>query len=334
MNRKIIGILGLTGLMLTGCASPEVETEQTMIGAYSLNEIMQDNGQKIEKHFQNEGEDGVLDINAIVDIPNTSLKEGVIQSKEWDISMLKNVLCPETDMILEKNSQSDYMRYIGGATYNDLNYDTYIEISKSDNSLVYCNYKLDAYFVNAGFELRNQSDWTESEQKFVREMEENSIDLYSKLGIEAEVENTDLTVTNGKKYCSIKMLRTLDGCPWLDAGGEPIGDTIQIAEPGINGLSLSEQYTIEDAKEASVLSIDEIMQIIDMGVKNGNIHTYIVEDKGFDYTIQSIRMGYMTEIEDGAMHFFPVWYFQCKLGEKGITLLALDARNGAVAYMG
>ena len=58
------------------------------------------------------------------------------------------------------------------------------------------------------------------------------------------------------------------------------------------------------------------------------------EEKGFDYTIQSIRMGYMTQIEDGAMHFFPVWYFQCKLGEKGITLLALDARNGAVIYMG
>ena len=65
-----------------------------------------------------------------------------------------------------------------------------------------------------------------------------------------------------------------------------------------------------------------------------NIHTYIMEEKGFDYTIQSIRMGYMTQIEDGAMHFFPVWYFQCKLGEKGITLLALDARNGAVIYMG
>ena len=58
------------------------------------------------------------------------------------------------------------------------------------------------------------------------------------------------------------------------------------------------------------------------------------EEKGFDYTIQSIRMGYMTQIEGGAMHFFPVWYFQCKLGEKGITLLALDARNGAVIYMG
>ena len=47
---------------------------------------MQDNGRKIEKHFQNEGEDGVLDINAVVDIPDISLKEGVIQSKEWDIS--------------------------------------------------------------------------------------------------------------------------------------------------------------------------------------------------------------------------------------------------------
>ena len=58
------------------------------------------------------------------------------------------------------------------------------------------------------------------------------------------------------------------------------------------------------------------MQIIDDGVKERNIHTYIMEEKGFDYTIQSIRMGYMTQIEDGAMHFFPVWYFQCKLGEK------------------
>ena len=104
MNRKIIGILGLVGLVLTGCAAPEVETEQTMMGSYSSDEIMQDNGRKIEKHFQNEGEDGVLDINAVVDIPDISLKEGVIQSKEWDISMLENVLCPGTDMILEQNS--------------------------------------------------------------------------------------------------------------------------------------------------------------------------------------------------------------------------------------
>ena len=122
MNRKIIGILGLVGLVLTGCAAPEVETEQTMMGSYSSDEIMQDNGRKIEKHFQNEGEDGVLDINAVVDIPDISLKEGVIQSKEWDISMLENVLCPGTDMILEQNSQSDYTRYIGGAAYNDLDY--------------------------------------------------------------------------------------------------------------------------------------------------------------------------------------------------------------------
>ena len=55
MNRKIIGILGLVGLVLTGCAAPEVETEQTMMGSYSSDEIMQDNGRKIEKHFQNEG---------------------------------------------------------------------------------------------------------------------------------------------------------------------------------------------------------------------------------------------------------------------------------------
>ena len=257
MNRKIIGILGLVGLVLTGCAAPEVETEQTMMGSYSSDEIMQDNGRKIEKHFQNEGEDGVLDINAVVDIPDISLKEGVTQSKEWDISMLENVLCPGTDMILEQNSQSDYTRYIGGSAYNDLDYDIYFEISKLDNSLTYCNYKLDDYFVNEEFELVKETEWTESEQNFVKKMEENSLDLYSKLGIEAEVANTDLTVSNEKQYCSVKMLRTLDGCSWLDAGGEPVCDTIQIAEPGINVLSVAEQYTTKDVKEASVLSIDE-----------------------------------------------------------------------------
>ena len=45
-------------------------------------------------------------------------------------------------------------------------------------------------------------------------------------------------------------------------------------------MSVAEQYTTKDVKEASVLSIDEIMQIIDDGVKNGNIHTYIMEEKG------------------------------------------------------
>ena len=155
----------------------------------------------------------------------------------------------------------------------------YIEISKLDNSLTYCNYKLDDYFVNEEFELVKETEWTESEQNFVKKMEENSLDLYSKLGIEAEVANTDLTVSNEKQYCSVKMLRTLDGCSWLDAGGEPVCDTIQIAEPGINVLSVAEQYTTKDVKEASVLSIDEIMQIIDDGVKNGNIHTYIMEEK-------------------------------------------------------
>ena len=49
MNRKIIGILGLVGLVLTGCAAPEVETEQTMMGSYSSDEIMQDNGRKMKE---------------------------------------------------------------------------------------------------------------------------------------------------------------------------------------------------------------------------------------------------------------------------------------------
>ena len=37
MNRKIIGILGLVGLVLTGCAAPEVETEQTMMVVHQRN---------------------------------------------------------------------------------------------------------------------------------------------------------------------------------------------------------------------------------------------------------------------------------------------------------
>ena len=201
MNRKIIGILGLVGLVLTGCAAPEVETEQTMMGSYSSDEIMQDNGRKIEKHFQNEGEDGVLDINAVVDIPDISLKEGVIQSKEWDISMLENVLCPGTDMILEQNSQSDYTRYIGGAAYNDLDYDIYFEISKLDNSLTYCNYKLDDYFVNEEFELVKETEWTESEQNFVKKMEENK---------KTEIYLRDVIMQNGYHNYTVKIFDNQD----------------------------------------------------------------------------------------------------------------------------
>lgn len=57
------------------------------------------------------------------------------------------------------------------------------EISKLDNSLTYCNYKLDDYFVNEEFELVKETEWTESEQNFVKKWKENSLDLLSKLGI-------------------------------------------------------------------------------------------------------------------------------------------------------
>ena len=53
--------------------------------------------------------------------------------------------------------------------------------------------------------------------KFCKENGRNSLDLYSKLGIEAEVANTDLTVSNEKTVLQCKNVKNfrwvfLAGC--------------------------------------------------------------------------------------------------------------------------
>ena len=330
MNRKIAGCVCFLIIFLVGCASPEAETEQPYEGLHSQSEVLKDNGRHVKLRVEAD-ETSAFIIDADVSISETALKQGIIQAEEWDIEGIADVLCSDIPLQPAEKNQPDYILYSGGDAYKDLPYDTALQICQLDGSLSYMNYRLDDYFTNSNYIIKRESEWTETDHILAGRMEDEAAALYEKLGLTAEIAQTELMTSGEGSYCIVKMARLLEDYPLLNATGYKVQDYIYAAECGINSIVFNMKYEEKDVTEVSVLSLDEVLTIVEKGVKEKSINAYAADNA--DDTVETISLAYMTEISDGALRFFPVWCFGADLDGYAVNYLLIDARDGSVVYM-
>lgn len=314
-------------LVLSGCVSNEKETEQVMAGTHIQSEIQKDNGRHVTMELKADGESGFR-VDADVVIPDSEIRQGILQAGEWDISKVTGILCPDVPVYPTQENQQGYILYKGGDTYKELDYDTALNISQLDGSLQFSNYKLDDYFVDGNYSMKDKAEWTDEERQLVQNLEQQAADIFIQIGLESQLKHTELFAAGHKAYCMIRTVRCMDGYLLMNDDGTMIYDSMFIAECGINEMNISCIYEAQDAASVSVLSLDEILEIVEEGVKKKNINPYMVN------AINRIELVYMTEIKDGALRFFPAWCFIEELdGVFDVTVLCIDARNGAIAYL-
>ncbi len=147
----------------------------------------------------------------------------------------------------------------------------------------------------------------------MQELTEKASSVCEEFGMDVRLWYRDILVENGYYLAGIYMLSLLDSVPLVSDGF--ITSYCNLSDEGIAGMSFAGCFTKKNAQEVSVLSIDQLLKILEEKAGAGEI------DMGEEIT--SITLAYHMDFTNGT--FYPVW---CLYG--GTLDIQVDAQTGEI----
>lgn len=343
--------------LLSGCASAAMDTEAPLVmssaSEHPESEIGEDtlnltesasgsaaasqtpetlgNGRHISESFGDS--EYFFKVEADIYIPDVTIQQGTMKTKSIDVSLIEQYLCDGQTLIesLYKNPENgiSYTEYIydGNSVENDLDYDiNYIPALPDIPGIAkFDDFRLDSELSGTGFMPVNRSDWSDEQEQFVDNMSAQCQQLFTNLGIEAQVGDIWLETGASNDCCTVFLNTLVDGLPLIHTN-QFLQSSVRIGIPGINNINFAGLFEVNQAEEVSILSIDEIMEVVRQGVEGNTINTYTEP-------IEDVRLAYMVNTE--TMEFYPVWCFCARVSGMDVILprLGINAQTGQVAFM-
>lgn len=332
MYKKVCFVIIIFFLIfLNGCASAELE-DSGNTGRYYIEELEKDNGRYINKAF---GSDKFyFKINASINLTNTELKEGRLKARALDKAMIEQILCDGESLEQGKleGDQSISANNVYVSKSKELNnpfgHDiVYFESQDSMGDAVFSNYKCDE---NTSITImKSKPDWTVEQQEFIGKMKARVEKVFSEIGLTGTYNYATLLSGTTNNSCLMFMNMYMDGLPLLEKDyGVNLQSSVNISNSGISQILFSGLLEIINSKEVPILSIDEVLEIIEQGVAEKSINTYSNE-------IVSIHLAYMVDRTDSDVSFYPVWCFDycTDINENLESIICINAQSGVVEYM-
>lgn len=355
LNRLLAAGLGLC-LLLGGCATPDEAllqagtelairetykkdaTDETSgngtdagSGASSV-DIHADNGRRITETYGS-GE-FVFQIDAQVIVPDADPQMGTMSVKNLDIALIEKYLC-NGEKLHETPTEQEEFLYTSDSneTGLDIGYDIGLHIYKQEpGTALYDNYKLDKYYVNDTQRSLSWQELNEEQKSVAMKIQDASIELMKNLGLETDPDYLWFIDNGEDDFCSISLCPLVDGYPVIQKDDYQYMDmSLMIGDRGVNGIQFRGLFEISDSEPVDILSLDEALMIVRKGVEEKNINTY--ED-----AISSIRLGYMLDMTDDQISFYPVWSFGYRYADWSYDMpylmaVCINAQTGAIEYM-
>lgn len=336
MYRKFTSVVlsSITFLcLLCGCATAEMDTkaaDQSRQGSNSLEDLSSDDERHISETYGDT--EYSLKLDASISIPNSRIQAGTFQIRSIDVSLIEKFLCGGEKLSRLEHEEDDEIEvaYVSDTNEvkNDLDYDLlYAEYHDFAGAAGFANFRLDKVLSGTGFIEVALESYTDDQKKFVDAMESLCQQLFVNLGLEANIEGSNLLGGDKEDCCVIRMNSLIDGIP-LIMDHKFVQSSIRIGDPGVNSVAFQGLYEVSKAEDVTILSIDEVLGIIKKGVEDRQINSY-------KETMNSIRLAYMVSIENDVISFYPVWAF-CSYYDGGDTLLprlCINAQNGEIEMM-
>lgn len=329
---------------LTACAQPESVSEiyDQTVGTGNVNindgndapvfetqDVSQDNGRKITATYGS-GE-YVLNIDAEVSIPKARPQSGKLVTESIDKKLVEQYLCDGEELYKSDSTDANVsVQYVFAAneTATDLPYDiSYCE--SGDGTASFTNWRLDSYF--SGYEVKQilPENRTGEQQEYVQSMEEKAQNLADSLLLDAKTSHSWLSVGDSQKFCAVFLNMRINGFSMVSKDYYSyIQSNVMISEHGVNSFNFAGLYQAESTENTSVLSLDQILELVETGVENKNINSCSVP-------VELIELAYMVESTEEGIRFFPVWCFSGQLGsDTGLMpLLCIHAMSGEIEFM-
>lgn len=345
--RILLGlIIAATSILCYSCAKPEIDTlsqntnagggsdvsqsETDSSGAivYALpSDIKSDNDRRVTETYGSG--DYSFKIDATILVPDSEIQTGTLDIKEVDVSLIEQYLCGG-ELLHAAETQDSSIQYVsdGNEVDNDLDYDIGLMLS-GDGTGIFTNYKIDTYFTGDELKFIMPEEQAAEQKAFVESMEQQVQEIFNSLQLEAEVSHSWLQVGDANNNCVVFVNAYLNGFPLvLKEYGTYVQSNLTIAEQGVNGLFFDGLYKIKNATTASVMSLNEVLEIIKRDVESKNIN-------GFRETIESIELAYMINRSDVGLEFYPVWCFSGRHSSISglMPFLCINAQTGGVELM-
>ncbi len=316
IKKRMIFLLFCGIFLLSGCAEPEQEPvydSALLEDTSDASALLEEQGRLVQCTFETPEEVWMdLEIDAVVTVPETAVEAGEFEYTLPTVEQIEKLLIdgekmqPNTADFLEESWLIDSGDGTGSIYY-------YIEpvyhMSRFTNMSVrdivdplYTTYYTDETCLDE--EMAEQ----------MQELTEKASSVYEAFEMDVRLWYRDIKVENGYYLAGIEMISLLDSVP-LVSDDIFMTSFCNLSDEGIAGMSFAGCFTKKNAQEVSVLSIDQLLKILEEKAGAGEI------DMGEEIT--SITLAYHMDFTNGT--FYPVW---CLYG--GTLDIQVDAQTGEI----
>lgn len=302
-----------------------------LVQTENIEEVLNQSESVDYKDMQNifYSEKGEININGynIVSDNIDSIYKGTLNIKSYSIEELQGFFCPNSS--LEEIEYGDGVRC--WVDYNEEHLKDSVKwkqsimiCSEPFNGFSYTYYPVDERNERLCDQITLDSDKLEKYKK--------QIDVYiTGLKSNFQIDHVTCYGNGTENYYDFELALTLDGIRCFD-GNRNSNDTvsygdIQISEKGLGSIRFHNDFSVKEKQKATVLSVENILQILDSYVKSKTIVPYGTVN------INLMQLEFKIGYEEGEFLFYPVWSLKTE-DETGrlVTYIAINAETGEVEY--
>lgn len=258
--------------------------------------------------------DGELVINAEVEYPEGKIQSGTLKKRDFDVELLKCLYGEEKNWI--ETEDTEYAEGISGKEFyyhsDSLKEEDSISLSLTDN-------KNEDYSA-MGFEIKVPEDHFEDIAAEARRDQPGEILELLEMDQNWGVEEGDDDQKTEKEMVYYRIYQKIEGVPVAIKCPLTIVGQMLYEQGYLTDLSFWCNYEIKEGEEAELLSMEEILEKVEMY----GAHQVIDQVPSGD-EITKIKLCYYTQKEEDCIGFRPIWVFCVpRIAEEGTVFEGLD----------
>lgn len=323
MKRKAVFImfLGLIAGAASACAEPEgsnVSAVEESLDKVSNDQLKDEQGRFVECIFEipeySQGND--IRIAAYVTIPEHAVEQGSYEQSMIPAEQIENVLLDGQKMEYVNEVMGQEKWEIASEPGSDKAFKVNYMIDKGIQKSFFSNTSVKEL---ADVEYTKNNCPTEEMKEQLEYLTNEAQDVFAQLGMNTEIMEATIGGESGYYTADIMAVPRIDDILLVEPQCGFVDDYCWVSTDGIGGMQMHGIYQKKDAQETSVMSVDDMLQIVKEKAENGEITGWN------DVTYTNITLAYY--LDSGI--FYPVWYIY---DAAGIVDICINAQTGTLCF--
>lgn len=309
----IVGVIPACGKPETDNSSIQAEESNTITGQ----QLKDEQGRMIECTFAIPDKDEYssdIHIAASVTVPESEIVQGDYEQTLISADQIEKILLNGQTMEPVKSNASEEVWEIASDPGSDKAFKVNYMIDNGVKKSFYDNTSIQNI---ADIEYTENNCPTQEMKEQIEVLTEKAKNISVQLGITPYVLKTSIGENNGYYMANVLIAPCIDDVPLVENTYGILEDGYFISNEGVSSMQNHGYYSKKNEKRVSVMSVDDILKIVEEKTANGEIMGWK------DITYTNITLAYY--LNSGTNNFYPVWYIYSDSSE---AYICINAQTG------